>query len=380
MYEYLRLISESHAVTVFAPITANEDYLDLRELKLKYRQYPFETGPGRIVRRLPGIRTFAQQRINFVSLPRLHRLIADDINGGGFDIAFVHHSQYTQTPYILRYIKIPNVYYCQEPRRKSFEYGPMHSSNPQGLISKLIARITEPLYVKNDILSARSAQTIIANSFYSIESIKRAYGRYAKIAYLGVNDTVFLSSTFKRENIVLSVGALDPVKGHDWAISAIALLPNDERPRLIVVADRGSSEYASSLQAQALEHRVDLEIKHSIPDDELKSLYQKARATLCMAELEPFGFTPIEAMACGSPVIAIREGGYKETVIDGTNGLLVGRDASDIAAALAKLANEKFWDQLHQGALKTPSEWKWEDSVKRLEELFEQAIVRSPKI
>lgn len=60
----------------------------------------------------------------------------------------------------------------------------------------------------------------------------------------------------------------------------------------------------------------------SVSDEELTKLYSRAKAFLALSKDEDFGITPVEAMACGTPVIAFNGGGYKETVIDGKTGVL----------------------------------------------------------
>jgi glycosyltransferase involved in cell wall biosynthesis len=65
----------------------------------------------------------------------------------------------------------------------------------------------------------------------------------------------------------------------------------------------------------------------SVPDAEVRRLYQRARAVLLPGE-EDFGIVPVEAQACGRPVIALARGGAVETVVDGVTGLLVAEPTS----------------------------------------------------
>lgn len=60
----------------------------------------------------------------------------------------------------------------------------------------------------------------------------------------------------------------------------------------------------------------------TVSDEELVKLYSQAKAFLALSKDEDFGITPVEAMACGTPVIAFNGGGYKETVVDGKTGVL----------------------------------------------------------
>ena len=65
-----------------------------------------------------------------------------------------------------------------------------------------------------------------------------------------------------------------------------------------------------------------------VPDSRLAKLYSGARAFLALATDEDFGITPVEAMLCGTPVIAYRGGGYLETVIEGKTGVFFKPDTA----------------------------------------------------
>ena len=98
--------------------------------------------------------------------------------------------------------------------------------------------------------------------------------------------------------------------------------------------DQKEKEYLTHL---ALKKGVDLEIKIFITDDELITLYNKAKVFVYASYLEPFGLGVLEAMACGTPVVAVKEGGVREIVIDGMTGILVDRDEKLFADAVESL-------------------------------------------
>jgi glycosyltransferase involved in cell wall biosynthesis len=125
----------------------------------------------------------------------------------------------------------------------------------------------------------------------------------------------------------LVVSALVPYKRLDLAIDACrqAGLP------LKIV---GTGPDLASLRARA---GPDVEFLGWAPDEDVRTLYRQARVVLLPGE-EDFGIVPVEAMACGTPVLALAAGGALETVIDGTTGRLVpSPDAAAFAEALAGL-------------------------------------------
>jgi len=107
-------------------------------------------------------------------------------------------------------------------------------------------------------------------------------------------------------------------------------------------------------------------------DKELAKLYSSAKVVVCLANNEPFGLIPLEAMACGVPVIAVNEGGYKESIIDGKTGYLVPRDPKALAQKLEfLLANEKIRTKMGKNArLHIEKNWTWDKSINDLEKIL----------
>ena len=91
------------------------------------------------------------------------------------------------------------------------------------------------------------------------------------------------------------------------------------------------------MRALAAQSGVNFELKLRIDDSELIDLLNRARVMLYAPRLEPFGLAPLEANACGLPVIAVAEGGVRETILDGINGLLVEHDPDSMGTAIERL-------------------------------------------
>jgi glycosyltransferase involved in cell wall biosynthesis len=121
---------------------------------------------------------------------------------------------------------------------------------------------------------------------------------------------------------------------------------------------------------------VDLEIKTMVPDEELVDTLNRASLLLYTPSLEPFGFAPLEANACATPVVAVAEGGVRETVKDGVNGFLVDREPEKIAAALEKLLSDNTLARQmgDRAAAHVREHWSVESSVDRLEKHLLQTV------
>jgi glycosyltransferase involved in cell wall biosynthesis len=115
---------------------------------------------------------------------------------------------------------------------------------------------------------------------------------------------------------------------------------------------------------------VDLTVRYRPSQLELVSLYGQALAVVFVPIMEPFGLVAIEAMASGTPVIGIKEAAVRESVIDGVTGILVDRDASQIAAAIIRLQQRKETraEMGRQAIEHVRAHWTWERTIERYEE------------
>jgi glycosyltransferase involved in cell wall biosynthesis len=314
---------------------------------------------------------------------------AKEIAVGDFDLLFANSAIHYAVPSILtRLPDIKKVLYLQEPCRFLYEAAPMLpwiSSAPDELydaeLLKLIQFLpdlpelqTLRLQAKQEWLNAQACDRLLVNSYFSRESVLRAYGINATVCYLGVDTKLFQDLALPREHFAIGLGSFDSIKRIELAIEAVALLP--EPRRLVWIGNSGTEDYMSRLRDFAQASSVGLDLKLSVPDSELVALLNRASVMLCTSRLEPFGFGVLEANACGLPVVAIREGGFRETVQHGLNGFLVDADAESIATAARQiLESPVLAKQMSETALSMVQQnWNVEASVDRLERILEQVV------
>jgi glycosyltransferase involved in cell wall biosynthesis len=310
-----------------------------------------------------------------VDLERTERSIADTINGQDFDVVLCEQDRYTYSPFFLKYIKKPTIYYCQQPwnqepalrniaRKRLFPSPESLREKIMSIMSNCLGRRVRKIDKKN----ASFAEHILTNSYFSRESILRSYGLNSFVSYLGVDTEVFKPLSIPKEDFVLSVGRITPRKGFDFIVRSLGTIHSKIRPRLIVVSDEVEIHFKNSLEQFAQKNGVDLRIERSIADDELVSLYNKARLVLYAPYLEPFGLVPLEAMACGTPVVAVKEGGVRESVIHNKTGVLTQRDEGMFAEAVTELlSNDEKMRDMSQKAIEWIGEyWTVEKAGKRL--------------
>ena len=146
------------------------------------------------------------------------------------------------------------------------------------------------------------------------------------------------------EHQLVSVGRLVPRKGFDVIIDAMRRIPGAE----LVIAGGQESEGGADPERDRLlqlAHRYRLarrvRLIGQVPHLEMPGLLQSADVVVCAPWYEPFGIVPLEAMACGVPVVASAVGGLQDTVADSVTGLLVPpRDPVALAAAVTSLLDD----------------------------------------
>jgi len=173
---------------------------------------------------------------------------------------------------------------------------------------------------------------------------------------------------------LLCVGRVEPRKGFHVAVDALADLPG----MTLEILGRADEAYRGELLKRVNDRGVADRIRlDAVPRSELAARYRAADAVLFTSVWqEPFGLVPLEAMACGTPVIATGTGGSKEFCIDGDNCLLVPPDdAGALAAAVRRLADDPdLRRRLQAGGAKTAREMTIERYAAHLEHLHDMMV------
>ena len=161
-----------------------------------------------------------------------------------------------------------------------------------------------------DVTTAQRVDHFIANSHNVAQRIRRYYGREASVVHPWVDTEAFTPDpAVGREDFYLIVTALVPYKRIDLAIEAARRLG-----RRLLIIGRG-------VESKRLQRRAGPETSFRgwVSTGELVDALRRTRALLFPGE-EDFGIVPLEAMACGTPVVAYGVGGARETVVEGETG------------------------------------------------------------
>lgn len=290
---------------------------------------------------------------NFFTLKNLHKKIAREIDSRNYDMVLVHPDKLTQAPFLLRFLKTPSAYYCQEPLRIVYEYG-YRLREKVGFLKRIYEEFTRLYRKQIDRQNVRAASLTITSCYHIRERMIEAYEVYPKVVYCGVNEKVFHPMGEKKINKVLYIGSSNVVTdGYDLAEKAMKYIPKNIRPQI----------HKLSWKKQNGER---------LTEKELVKIYSQSILTLCTSRLETFGLVPLESMACGVPVIATKVGGHRETVVDGETGFLVDFDPKEIAEKITfLLLNQELSSKLGKnGRAWIEKKWTWEKKINDLEKVL----------
>lgn len=227
--------------------------------------------------------------------------------------------------------KTPNqlhISYCHSPMRYAWDNTELYLG--QANISKglkgFAARKIINYLRKWDLKTASRPDFLIANSKFIAGKIKRIYNRDADVIYPPVDINKF-DCVNEKEDYFLTASRMVPYKRVDLIVEAFSKM-TDKKLKVV-----GQGPEFKNIKNRATPNIEFLGYKN---DKGLKALLQKAKAFVFAAE-EDFGITVVEAMACGTPVIALKKGGTAETVIDCKTGILFNlQNAESIREAVFK--------------------------------------------
>jgi glycosyltransferase involved in cell wall biosynthesis len=268
----------------------------------------------------------------------------------GYDV--IVSSSHAVTKGIKKNSNQLHITYCHSPMRYIWDQADQYLKGTKGFFAKLFINYLR----KWDLKSASNVNFFIANSHHIAEKIKRIYNRDAEVIYPPVDINKFGESGNK-DDYYLTASRMVPYKRLDLVIEAFNELPNNN---LIVI---GSGPEKEKLISKASSN---IKIIGHQETEVLKVYMQKAKAFVFAAE-EDFGIIVVEAMACGTPVIAWNYGGTGESVINNETGILFPEQTKDsIISAVKKFEgiSGNFNPKLIREHSKNFSRMRFESNIK----------------
>jgi glycosyltransferase involved in cell wall biosynthesis len=224
-----------------------------------------------------------------------------------------------------------HICYCHTPIRYAWDLYDEYTSNltwPK----KFLVQHTLKYIRKWDLSTVNRVDYFIANSKFVQKRIQKTYNRNSKVIYPPVDIEKF--SLYKqKEDFYLTASRLVPYKKTKLIVEAFNKMPNK---KLVVI---GAGKEFEEIKKIA---KKNVTLLGYCEDNILVKNMQKAKAFVYVA-VEDFGIIPIEAQACGTPVIALNDGGTAETIIDGFNGIhFEKQNVENIINAIKRFENLEF--------------------------------------
>jgi glycosyltransferase-like protein len=244
---------------------------------------------------------------------------------------------------------------------------------------------TSPSLIECQRQAILEPDRILVVSEHWRELLRREYGTAAEVVHNGVDiarfqaaDPTMAAGLRRRAGaadrpLILSVGGIEPRKGSDTLVRALAILSREgRRPVLAVVGGHSFQDYRAyrdrvlaSLPGLGLRLDDDVVMLGTVPDTELPAWYAAADVLAFPSTKEGWGLAVLEAMSAGLPVVASDLPVFREYMTHGLDALLVPvNDASALAAALGTVLDDRrLADELRSAALKVCERFSWAGSA-----------------
>lgn len=288
----------------------------------------------------------------FQNFPYIYKLISplrllapwyfDNLDLREFDVIITSATGAYFPNLIVRPAGSLHICYCHTPPRYLYGY-PTARNWQNSVLGRFAAGFFNHFLRQWDFVAAQRPDYFVANSNEVKRRIEKYYRREATVIYPPVdnkitndklqitNKTQISKSKIKKE-YYLTGGRLARAKRIDLAIEACNKLKVP-----LKVFGRGFADYGEELRRIS---GPTIEFLGEVSEDELVALYQGAKALIYPSEQEDFGIMPVEAMSTGVPVVALNQGGVKETVVSGKTGVFFDKPVVNSVVDAIKRVNK----------------------------------------
>ena len=229
----------------------------------------------------------------------------------------------------LRYLvrDVPHCYFMLTPRRALYDMY-YQTLADQSTLKRLVYLVTLTFFRYLDQRFVKKQVKNIAGISHNVRTrIWKNYLREAAVLYPPIHADIYQNRGYG--DFWLSVSRVDKWKRIELQVEAFRLMPEKNL--------RIAGKIYPGFEALRDSAPSNVTFLGMVSDERLEELYGTCRGFLTTAIDEDYGLTPLEAMACGKPVVATKEGGYLETIIDGYTGILVNPDVQSICEAVHRI-------------------------------------------
>lgn len=287
----------------------------------------------------------------------------EDFDFTGYDVVISSSSAFAHG--VITPSNIPHISYIHAPMRYVWDYTHTYmQEKTQGWKKILFLPLLwtfSSLRIWDCVASNRS-EVIIANSKTTQQRIQKYWRKDSQVVYPPVSVDRFTVSQ-ENDGSYLIVSMLEPFKKIDIAIEAFKAMPDKN---LIIIGD--GSQY--EVFKEKIGNAANIQLLGKKTDEEVVEYMKRCKALIFPGK-EDFGITPVEAMACGKPVVFFREGGVCESVIDGATGIGFSHQTSEsLSQAINILEGTTFDPLIIRNRAENFSEEHFHEKIDRLVSSF----------
>lgn len=276
------------------------------------------------VNRLPGSRRHYEKMIP------LFPAAAESFDLSGYDLVVSLSSAWVKG--VLTRPETLHICICTSPMRFAWdEYHERLRRQANPVIRCLLAGVLQRIRIW-DVASSGRPDRYVAISDFVAARIAKYYRRESALIRPGIDTSFFVPDGSAPDNFYLAASRLKPYKRIDLAVEAF----NRMGRRLVIAGDGPERRRLERMAGPTIS------FLGRVSDEVLRDQYRRCRAFVFPTN-EDFGLTPLEAQACGAPVIAYGKGGALETVADGRTGVFfTEQTAESLAAAVERFETMRF--------------------------------------
>ncbi len=256
---------------------------------------------------------------------------------------------------VLTYSEQTHISYIHTPIRYAWDlyFRYLEENNLQkGLKATILKYILHKIRIW-DYSTANRVDYYITNSNYIAKRVSKIYNKNSTTIYPPVDIEKFILNE-EKEDFYITVSRLVPYKKIDLIVEALS----QTNKKLVVIGDGTQMEYIQSIATSNIEIL-------GYQDDSVVLDYMGRAKAFIFAGIEDFGITPVEAMACGTPVIALNQGGLKESIQDGVNGIFFQEQSTkSIIEAINRFEQKLFKPSIVSKSVLRFSRERFRDEVK----------------
>ncbi len=226
----------------------------------------------------------------------------------------------------------PNLWYCFTPTRAFYDLYDTFRLRQDPITRTLFTAWTS-IHRPMNLRAVQNVESIISISRTVAERVEKYYHRNSSVIYPPIDISRY--HCLEYGDFWLSVNRLYPEKRIELQIEAFREMPDE---RLIIVGGYSKGDHAARYANRILNDLPpNVEYHGEVSESELIDLYARCKGHITTAMDEDYGLTPLEAMASGKPVIAVNEGGYRETVPKKC-GFLIFPKKRDVISAVYEIS------------------------------------------